>query len=212
MNYVHYNDYMNRVQKGDVMPKIIKDLKSMILNKSIELFSKKGYKNVDMRMIAKDMGIAVGTLYNHFPNKYELFLEVLQKSWENSLDQLNRITKLDKDLKEKIYDYYDYLYSSIENRKGLGKELIIEELSINSNNSKDKTVDKILTIFDYLYKDLHNLITEYYLKHDLKYDEQMIKRAIKSSITLIWHLIVSFPDSKEENIRFIMQHLIKIGE
>ena len=46
------------------MPKIIKNLEENIFNAAFELFSEYGYQDVDMKMIAKKVGIAVGTLYN----------------------------------------------------------------------------------------------------------------------------------------------------
>lgn len=48
-----------------------------ILNTALELFSEKGYNNVSMQEIAEKSEFAVGTLYNYFANKEELYKALL---------------------------------------------------------------------------------------------------------------------------------------
>jgi len=57
------------------VPKNIENLSEKIRNKSFEIFMKRGYENTDMRYIAKELNIAVGTLYNYYPSKKVLFNE-----------------------------------------------------------------------------------------------------------------------------------------
>jgi TetR/AcrR family transcriptional regulator len=51
--------------------------KEAILRASVCLFSKKGFHNVSMQDIADESEFAVGTLYNFFPSKEQLFAELL---------------------------------------------------------------------------------------------------------------------------------------
>ncbi|MEO0278490.1 MAG: TetR/AcrR family transcriptional regulator [candidate division WOR-3 bacterium] len=55
------------------------DKKDLIIESSILEFSEKGYHKTSMRGIAKRAGIAVGTIYNYFPNKKELYKAVILK-------------------------------------------------------------------------------------------------------------------------------------
>ena len=48
-----------------------------ILQAASQLFIEKGYHGTSMRAIASQAGIALGNIYNHFPNKEELFIQVL---------------------------------------------------------------------------------------------------------------------------------------
>lgn len=48
-----------------------------ILAGAHQLFTERGYHGTSMRMIAQQAGIALGGIYNHFPNKESLFLAVL---------------------------------------------------------------------------------------------------------------------------------------
>lgn len=48
-----------------------------ILQAASQLFIEKGYHGTSMRAIASQAGIALGNIYNHYPNKEELFIQVL---------------------------------------------------------------------------------------------------------------------------------------
>lgn len=50
--------------------------KEIIFEKALELFARYGYAEVSMRQIAKAAGIAVASIYNHYPSKQELLEEV----------------------------------------------------------------------------------------------------------------------------------------
>ena len=62
------------------MPKIIENLDEEISKTALELFRDNSYQNVSMRKIASEVGIAVGTLYNYYPNKWELYIEAFEES------------------------------------------------------------------------------------------------------------------------------------
>lgn len=47
----------------------MEDTKQRILEKSLELFSTKGYDSVSVGEIAKAVGIKAPSLYNHFPSQ-----------------------------------------------------------------------------------------------------------------------------------------------
>jgi len=81
------------------------DKKTYIFNSGRELFYSKGFKETNVSDIAKMSGIGVGTFYNYFSSKEELFLEIfikenqdLKKSITQSIDinddPLTLVTKL----------------------------------------------------------------------------------------------------------------------
>lgn len=104
------------------MPKIIKNIEEKILNSANDLFQKNGYDGVDMKEIAKKTGIAVGTLYNYFPNKKQLFLKVLDLNWQKTFVSLEKIINLDLFPKEKLKKLLEKLYEDMSER-----EVIIQE-------------------------------------------------------------------------------------
>lgn len=56
----------------------MEDTKQRILEKSLELFSIKGYDAVSVGEIAKAVGIKAPSLYNHFPSKQAIFDAILE--------------------------------------------------------------------------------------------------------------------------------------
>lgn len=65
--------------------------KTKILEKSLELFSTKGYFNCSMDDIAKSVNIKKPSLYFHYPSKESLFHAVFQKILENYKDFMNSL-------------------------------------------------------------------------------------------------------------------------
>jgi len=59
-----------------------------ILEKSLTLFSEKGYRAATMRDIAAEVGVRQGAIYNHFKNKEEILETLLNDLMESALVNL----------------------------------------------------------------------------------------------------------------------------
>jgi Transcriptional regulator len=64
--------------KGSTM----EDKKADIFNSGKELFSSKGFKDTNVSDITKMAGIGVGTFYNYYSSKEQLFMEIFMKENE----------------------------------------------------------------------------------------------------------------------------------
>ncbi|MFW9967818.1 MAG: TetR/AcrR family transcriptional regulator [Candidatus Thorarchaeota archaeon] len=92
------------------MPKVTAEKKQMILNTIVEaaeaLFSQKGYHGTSMDDIVKESGYSKGAIYGHFDSKEQLFLSVMEKQSDTSLEGVKSLfspedsawTKLEKTL------------------------------------------------------------------------------------------------------------------
>jgi AcrR family transcriptional regulator len=62
------------------MPKIVdhEKYRKKLADKCMDLFSKKGYSNVTMREISKELGVSTGSLYHYFPNKEAIFAHMAE--------------------------------------------------------------------------------------------------------------------------------------
>ncbi len=105
------------------MPKIINNLEEKIIKVALELFSQKGYQAISMKKIADEVGIAVGTLYNYFPNKRSLFINIFKKSWKKTFAKIQQLKAKDLVMQERLEEFAIILYDDISDRKGLGGEL-----------------------------------------------------------------------------------------
>jgi len=75
------------------MPKILTDIQNKILTVAENHFKNKGFEKADMREIAADSQVAVGTLYLHFHNKEELYQQVVKNYWMKTLEKLRLIVQ-----------------------------------------------------------------------------------------------------------------------
>lgn len=180
------------------MPKIIKNLEENIFNAAFELFSEYGYKDVDMKMIAKKAGIAVGTLYNYYSNKKQLFMSVFENSWSNTYKLLVNVTQNDLSISDKITSFITVLYEEISKRKGLGGELIREHAF------DEDYLQKFMQIRDDLQKVMACVIREFYKEKGVLIDKNNEKRIVIAVLILIFELKRQIPNEEEKNIDFII--------
>lgn len=57
--------------------------RARILEGALKVFSRSGYGDASIRMIAREAGIAQGLLYRHFPGKAELLRAIFERSMED---------------------------------------------------------------------------------------------------------------------------------
>lgn len=81
---------MNGVHYGGFVAKLLGNPKQMILEKAKELLITDGYEALNMRTIAKKCNIAIGSIYNYFPNKSELLLEMMTDYWDDFFVYLDK--------------------------------------------------------------------------------------------------------------------------
>ena len=60
------------------------DIKSAIFACGKELFSSKGFKKTNIKEIAEQAGIGVGTFYNYYDSKEQLFIESISRKMRSS--------------------------------------------------------------------------------------------------------------------------------
>jgi len=62
---------------------------------AIELLSEKGFYNTHMRDISERAELAVGTLYNYYSSKSELYMEIMEEKWREIIHtHTRRIVRL----------------------------------------------------------------------------------------------------------------------
>ena len=69
-----------------------RDRRKRILDASLALASKGGYEAVQMRTVAEQANVALGTLYRYFPSKIHLLMSALVRELERTQQKLDRIT------------------------------------------------------------------------------------------------------------------------
>lgn len=105
------------------MPKLLPDIETKIYQSILKLANIYGYDKLSMKQIAQESDIAVGTLYNYFPDKKALISFAIEKSWQHSFEVLAAILEQPLPMAEKWLGFNDTLYTEIRKRQGLGDKL-----------------------------------------------------------------------------------------
>lgn len=107
------------------MPKVIKNIDKKILLTAKKLFQDKGFDSIDMRFIAKEVGIAVGTLYNYHSNKTKLFAEVVEYSWQETTNECEMIKKKNIREDKKLIEVLIKVFEDCNARNGIGMQYMV---------------------------------------------------------------------------------------
>ena len=75
--------------------------RAQIIQAAYRLFVSQGYHGTSMRQIAQEAGIALGGIYNHFPNKDALFAGVL-RAYHPLMEMLPEMESIQADSTEKF--------------------------------------------------------------------------------------------------------------
>lgn len=72
------------------MPKIIDEAEKKLLAQARQQLFAAGYGGLSVRQLAKECGMAVGTVYNYFKDKDTLVATVMMEDWGRALEQMDQ--------------------------------------------------------------------------------------------------------------------------
>lgn len=78
------------------------EIRGRILEAAGRLFQEKGYSKTTMRQIAQKAGLLVGSVYNVFPSKEEVFMEMIDTAYGKALEQYETYVGPDSGLLEAV--------------------------------------------------------------------------------------------------------------
>jgi len=146
---------------SDKSPNNILISKQCILKIASELFSEFGFLGVSMSDIAKRLNVTKSALYYHFRSKKELYLQALEKSFQNLIKTLNRQTSKAGSPDETISRLIrGYLIFGLK-EKSLIKSLILKTPDIDSEitNYIVKLRKKINKHFQAFLREIFKMVT-----------------------------------------------------
>ena len=89
------------------MPKVIENLRERILERAKAELLEKGYDTLNIRAVAKECGIAVGTMYNYFPSKEMLAAFIMMDDWTRELERMRAACSQALSVHEALAALYD---------------------------------------------------------------------------------------------------------
>jgi len=105
--------------------------KQKILDASLKLFSKKGFKETTIKDIAREVGITEGAIYRHFTSKEEIINEIIgtitEELRDKLLDAINESTSEKETLKNMVANLLDYAFQKPESFRFLNLYHLLKE-------------------------------------------------------------------------------------
>ncbi len=133
-----------------------------IRNKALTLFVEKGYNGTSLADIGNEVGIKKQSIYTHFKNKDDLFLQVMNRVLDEEVDSLNNYFKEKQyaPLFEKLYGFITlfrnrYMLEGEENVK-----FLLRMMFIPPNHMQNTVIKKVLTYYNLLEKHVEAVFLE----------------------------------------------------
>lgn len=123
------------------MARISKEQKEQIRQEILRVasvkFTEDGYDGVSTKQIAKEVGIAEGTLFNYFDSKTHLFLEVYGDKFQRQSENLYDDIDLSQDVIDLLYEeLYNLAKIFIKLPRGILSELMIASIKLSKKHPK----------------------------------------------------------------------------
>ncbi len=187
------------------MPKIIPELRERIVEIAEDLYAKNSYTEIDMRKISQLCGIAVGTLYNYFPNKQALFVSIFEKSWDRQVQNIQKVINSNISTVNKLERVIGKLYRDLIKYKGIGEECFEREIFVRE---RDKMI-MLKNVFNQLFKRINEMVTG--LIQELSREQGVIladgdiKRLSCIMLYSLPGMAMHFPGQEKDNVNCILE-------
>jgi AcrR family transcriptional regulator len=182
------------------MPRIIEGLRERILSEFEKLMIEDG-SDITIRNLAGRAGVAVGTIYNYFPDKDDLLRALFQAEWSRTLNRIGEELKAPAGDEERagrlvsvVYDDSEIIAGSMHRRK---------KLMGGRGRGKGPPYPFRPEGWLWLNEAFFPLWEEYFALNREKADRLTVLLAAS-----IPRLIQQFPEEREGNIRFVQKMVL----
>lgn len=171
------------------MSRVIENPRELILNEARKILNNEGYKSISIRRIAKECDIAVGTIYNYFPTKKELIVEMMSCFWNDCFYCVNNIVKSNGDFYTKLKSIYNNLSDFIKRFKAiwLNDDIYSSPDYIESGLERQNIyINKLISIIE-------DLLKEKVLSHKDSDKKEIDTQKIASFIVMNFISMIQMP-------------------
>ncbi|SHJ34387.1 transcriptional regulator, TetR family [Dethiosulfatibacter aminovorans DSM 17477] len=98
--------------------------KDQIIGQALKIIETEGPKKCSVRRLARELDVAVGTIYNYFDSREAFIVEAFMTSWTDTLGRLNSIAAKDGSRYELMTEIFEETMKDVRKRNELGKEIL----------------------------------------------------------------------------------------
>lgn len=118
--------------KDPIQEQLIVARRDQILNAAAKVFAEKGFHPATIRDVAKEAGIADGTIYNYFQNKSALLLGILDRMRESVLQNADFSAAIDMDIRSFMRVYLHHPLMALKEDNFELFRAIVSEITVNT--------------------------------------------------------------------------------
>ena len=136
---------------GKPLSRVIENPKQLILGQAKEILYHQGYHKLSMRALSKACDIALGTIYNYYPTKKDLVVEMMTDYWQNYLDSVREIVNSETDIYLKLNNVFKELEGFIKSFRlyWLTPELYVNQEYVDGGLQKEYLyMEKLIAIIE----------------------------------------------------------------
>lgn len=185
-------------------------VKKKIIEVSRKLFDEIGFDKTSTKMIAKETGIAEGTIFNYFGTKDEIFFEVFYKEYISDVEK--GITRAKKD-NNIIDDINENIFKIIKKVLRLPKRVVLEMgvVTIKIAKKKPEYFKKMASI-DFKYMEnienyLEQLIKDEVFRH---FDSKKMSELIFGSLMYELSIYLYFKEKTKFDFKNALREKLEI--
>ena len=175
--------------------------KNLILDVAEKIFSSKPFDDVNMRDLAREVGISPGSIYTYFPDKETLYVEVSLRGFQRAVnimkDMLNSgnysLDKVAERYMEEMIDNYDYMR-------------IVQHCVMDGKFKTQESIDQLKEIS----RELFTTFDEILAKETSLQDIRPVTHLIFSVLNVIVFTFGKYPDRTREEGVAHMKRLAKL--
>ncbi len=160
--------------------------REMIMDAARDLFIEKGYQQVSMRQIGKELGYSHGAIYYHFKNKAELFYALVEEHFKMLELELKQIMKKPLEPQEKLQNILlGFIQFGLTHQSHYEIMFLIKDEEVRNfinqepNNTYEMFANSVQSLCDHsitirdiwsIFLSLHGFVT-HYLRHVVEYED-----------------------------------------
>ena len=122
---------------------------------AIRVFSREGFHRARMEQVAREAGVAVGTIYNYFPNKQNLLLAVFKTGFDEQLRSFEKLKASGLPIRELLRRLFEQHFLFLKERPDLAQVLLQERF-----HPEEGFKDRLITLYQEMIKRIETIIRE----------------------------------------------------
>ncbi len=162
------------------MSRVIENPTELILSVAKKLASDEGLTGINMRTVAKECDIALGTIYNYYPTKMDLIIAIVESFWAECFSSLHTSYTQDLDFFQQLEYLYFYILKYLEQFKTNWLNDLSSLSTIHKQKGKQKEDEYMSHFID--------LFTRLFQAHKHEFDPSLFNTFTQDELT---HFIFS---------------------